>query len=169
MLRALEVGLLGVCLILGCLAGAAWLHSHLAGYEETWSDPATQTCGRIVSARGVLFRQTCDLQSHRRPDDVALQWKPLMPADFVVGTDPAGPRAVINCGPYAVPFAFPRTDWMWGFTTQIDDRADVATASRWSYEWREEAVAYWFVTAVLLAAPVVALIVWTWWRVTRTD
>jgi hypothetical protein len=160
MLRKMDKLLLAVLLVLALVVGLAWLHSSTVGYERTWSDPADQTCGRLATAHGRFVFQWCDLKSRRQADDPALKWKRRPPAEFFVGTNPAGERTVVSCGEYAIPFTFPSPGMFFGLSTKLDDTADPVTTTRWSNEWREYTVSYWFALILILIAPVGQCIRW---------
>jgi hypothetical protein len=49
-------------LVAAILVGVLWLHSVRVGYQRTWSDARTQTCGRFASAQGRILWQQCDLK-----------------------------------------------------------------------------------------------------------
>ncbi len=140
-------------LVLAGVTGLAWWHSHFAGYQWTWSDSGRQVCGRFASRRGLVLWQRCDLaQSPPLPSPMS-SWPVVMPGDFVVGTNPAGERAVVTCADLAVPFAFPKQGAFVVVQNQITASTDGASQARWYARWSEIAVAYWLILVLLLLGP----------------
>jgi hypothetical protein len=92
MRRELGLILFLASLIPPLVVALAWIHSNRVGYERTWSDARTQTCSRIASVQGRLLWQGCDLNPFHGEIKAPENTKQAMPADFVVGTNSAGPR-----------------------------------------------------------------------------
>lgn len=152
--------LLATLLFVAAIVGMIWIHSDMVGYERTWTDQGCQICGRITSAKGHFVYQWCDLKSRRQPTDPTMQWERRIPANFLVGSNPTGEQTVISCGPFAIPFTFPAEGLFIGQTTRIDDIADPVSRTRWSNDWSEFTISYWFIFIVFMAAPTVAGIQW---------
>jgi hypothetical protein len=148
-----ENALLVVLLGLATATALAWLHSHLAGYQRTWSDSRRQLCGRFASVRGLLLWQQCNLAQYPPLPSPMSNWPVVVPGDFVVGTNPAGERTIVPCGSLAVPFAFPER----GTFIRIENRTAASTDgsknTRWCARWTEIALAYWIILVLLLLAP----------------
>jgi hypothetical protein len=150
MYRRIEKVLLGSLLLLAAAIVAVWIHSSLAGYEQTWVDPADESCGRIATAHGRFLYQKCDLKSLRDPGDPTLLQPLRMPAKFVVGTNPDGERTIVASGQFSIPFAFPAPGSFIGLTTKLEDISDPATSTRWADRWQEYTIAYWFLLLLVL-------------------
>ena len=151
--QRLENALLVVLLALATATGLAWWHSHLAGYQRTWSDSRRQSCGRFASVRGLLLWQRCDLaQSPPLPSPMS-SWPVVMPGDFVVGTNPAGERTVVTCENLGVQFAFPKPGAFIGFENRKAASTDGSNQTRWCARWSEISIAYWIPVVLLLLSP----------------
>ena len=161
--RKIKKLFLGLLLGLAVIDGIAWLHSSVAGYERTWSNPANQTCGRFISAQGRLLWQqcACDLETIRPPDVGKGPWKAMVPPGFFMGGNPKGEQTIIQCGPHAVPFAFPGSGTICSMrmAAALSD-VDSGTMVYWSYAWREYTVAYWLILALILVILAVEGIKW---------
>ena len=153
MKRRLENALLVALLALATATGLAWLHSHLVGYQRTWSDSGRQLCGRFASVRGLLLWQRCDLaQSPPLPSPMS-SWPVVLPGDFVVGRNPTGERTVVTCENLAVPFAFPKPGTIIGFENRTAASTDGSNQTRWCASWAEISIAYWIILVLLLLVP----------------
>lgn len=148
----LENTLVIVLLLAACVTGLAWLHSHFIGYQRTWSDSRQQSCGRLVSLRGRILWQWCELAPFPALPEPILKWPVVMPRDFVVGTNPAGERMTLACGGLVIPFTFPRAVFV-GWETRSASSTDGARMTRWSARWREVTISYWVVLVLLVLGP----------------
>jgi hypothetical protein len=156
MLRKIYNALVIVCLVLAVVIGATWIHSITAGFEQTWSAPAEQSCARMTSMQGRFLYQWCDLKTLRKPADPALKWEHRLPLEFAVGTNPVGERTVVMCDKRPIPFLFPADGLFLGATTVVLDDVYPMTSTRCSYQWREYTISYWFALLIVLLAPAAA-------------
>ena len=134
------------------MTGLAWLHSHAGGFQRTWSDSRQQSCGRILSVRGRILWQSCDLAPFAALPEPVSNWRLLLPRDFVVGSNPAGERMMITCGGLAIPFAYPEPGFV-GWRTQSGSSTDGANQTRWSAKWSEVTIYYWLILVLLVLGP----------------
>lgn len=160
--------------ILSLFAVGVWFHSHLDGWEHTWSDPENQQGGRIVSSRGQLIFQHCDL----KPLPVTLEnpilkkgTKAEMPKDFTVGSNGEGERTMITISGFPIPFARPDTGTFiaWSsdskFNVQSTQQTGAETKGHWWYSrWHEWVIAYWLATLLLILLPLSEGIRWLYRR-----
>jgi hypothetical protein len=169
MRRRLEYTVVLGCLFLALVVGLAWLHADLVGYQRTWGDARTQTCGRFASARGRFVWQQCDLTHPTRGlNDQALEFvrrmRQTMPPDFVVGSNPTGDHVTLDCGSFKVPFAFPASGMVWGTTSRSTIHVGGPENTRWAASWSEYTAAYWLLMVLALLGPFVVAISWAWRR-----
>jgi hypothetical protein len=143
-----------VLLLLACGTGVAWVYSDVRGWQRTWSDSGKQTCGRLASVHGRILWQRCDLGSSVPLPAPVSGWRLTKPDDFVVGTNPAGERLVVDCDGIAVPFTLPQPDLIISVQDRFTASTDGAKQTRWSAKWREVTVAYWLALVLLLLFPV---------------
>ena len=155
MKNRLENALVILLLLLACVTGLAWLQSRHISYQRTWSDGHQQSCGRFASMRGRLLWQQCDLAPFPALPQTMLRWPVVMPGDFVVGTNPAGERVLVDCIGVKVPFAFPESGLFIGWTSRSASSTDGAKQTRWSARWSEVTVCYWLLLVLLLIDPVI--------------
>ena len=146
-----EDGLVILLMLLTLVSGLAWLHSDLSGYQHTWSDSNRQYCGRFASLRGRILWQTCELSPSPLPERIS-KWPLLKPADFVVGSNPAGERMMITCAGIAIPFAFPEPGRL-GWEIRFASSTDGQSLTRWSAKWSEDTISYRALVIVLALVP----------------
>ncbi len=167
--RAITRAWFAVLTFLAVVVGAAWFHSERVGFERRWSDLDGPKCGRIVSARGFLFRQTCDLSDQfLKPGDPMLANPRVMPADFAVGS-PGGESSKIECGSFEIPFLDPAPGVMFGFNWKTQMNFSGSPPTRWTAGWSESVMAYWFVEAVIVLLLVISAVASLigWWSRAR--
>ena len=141
-----------ILLFLACLTAVAWIHSHFAGYQRTWSDSTREVCGRFASTRGRMVWQQCDLKPLGTPE-LLRTYRLAMPTNFVVGSNPEGTHTTISCAGIAVPFAMPSADLWIGSNFRLTSETNGPNLTRWTAHWQEFVLAYWLLLLLLILFP----------------
>jgi hypothetical protein len=128
---------------------AAWVHSHIGGWRNEWSNPDTLTGGRIVSSKGQLYYQRCSL----KPSGLSAalngeQHEPTkMPVGFSVGSNPKGRQTVITIAKYPIAFTDPHPRQWFNLHNQETNRNSKEDGF-WYANRREFLIAYWLATLI---------------------
>ena len=169
MLYRVRNAFLIVLLFLACQAGIAWIHSYRVGYRDSWANAHHRACGRFVSSRGQIIRQTFSADVRPLTVNEIVPEKPIrLPENFVVGSNPHGNRTEITVGSILVPFGSPSEGMFIGLSTAMQGTGDPETNTILTFRGDEQVIAYWFLLLLLLLIPVVAGLEWLWRRVRPT-
>ena len=100
------------------------------------------------------------------PWGIVLGWPERLPTDFVVGTNTRGKREINACGAQVIPFTSPDSGMFIGWSNWLLDELDHENSTRWSAQWHEYTVTYWFLLALLLVGPAEVGIrrLWASWK-----